>query len=1162
MAAAGAAPRLTPEQARAIEAREVSVALSAGAGCGKTFVLTQRFLSHLDPTGPPLRRARGLGELVAITFTDRAAREMRDRIRKACRDRLVAAPPDEAGFWLERLREIESARISTIHSFCTSLLRAHAVEAGLDPRFVVLEAAPARTLQNEAIDDELRKLLASRNEAAMDLVLQFGVSGVRERIGKLLRQRADLDFEAWRDCTPDALLDRWERYHREVVVPQALEQALSMPESTRAISLLEELEIDHPLMTPRRNRVLSLFRGLRESRDLGADLDAIVKDAQVQHAHQKHWPSPEVYEEVKEALSALRGKLKALNVGLSFDRELARPAAVTGLQLLTVAERVHRAVEARMREMAVLDFDALLIYARDLLCNPRNEELRQQVAESITMLLVDEFQDTDPLQVRLIESICGDDLTRGKLFFVGDHKQSIYRFRGADPRVFRHLRKRTPDDGRLPLTRNFRSQPAILDFVNALFCDDLGENYEPLHANRPQVTPEPAVEFLWAETDDEEVQQNPKKREPVDEQRQREADWIARRLRQLFDSKQPLVPEEGSDPPRCRELRPGDVAILFRALSNVEHYEAALRRYGIDYYLVGGRAFYSQQEVFDLLNLLRSVSCPSDEVSLAGVLRSPFFSLADETLFWLAQHRDGLARGLFEALPPQLDAEQRRRVTFAAETITALREIKDRVAVTELIHRALSWTGYDAVLLAEFLGERKLANLRKLIEQARSFDRSGVFTLDDFIQELSDYVAKQPDEAPAATQGADTDVVRLMTIHQSKGLEFPLVVVPDLNRASVGGSESVRFDPELGPLVQMHSSQLEARATHGMTLYALREKEEEAAERARLLYVATTRAADYLILSAGVKQAGDGSSDWMKLLGSRFDLTTGALQVRLPEGYAVPKIAVTKSRPEPKSKALPQSRSVDLEKLVEEVTQMAAAGRGQVPRLVAPLAPDLRAQREFSFSALSGRLEPSHDELVAVETGDDPERSPLGYDPMGLGLLVHAALAAVDHGGPIDVQALVARYTDAFDAEGLARETAVELIERFLQSPRAEALRGARQIHPELEFLLAWPPGSAEPGGPQLRGYIDCLYQDAAGRWHVVDYKTNQVDANSLAVVAGGYELQMLVYCLAVEASTGQTPASCVLHFLRPGLEWEFAFDEPARQRGIELVNRAIAEEN
>ena len=198
-------------------------------------------------------------------------------------------------------------------------------------------------------------------------------------------------------------------------------------------------------------------------------------------------------------------------------------------------------------------------------------------------------------------------------------------------------------------------------------------------------------------------------------------------------------------------------------------------------------------------------------------------------------------------LPEEIEGQQRRQAEFALATLRDLRAMKDRLPVAQLIQEALRRTGYDALLLAEFLGERKLANLHKLVEQARSFDRTGIFTLSDFITQLAEFVARQPDEPLAATHLESTDVVKLMTIHQAKGLEFPVVIVPDVARPRRVQGPPVAFTPELGPALK------DPNATTGYDLLMAAENDEEMAELARLLYVAATRAADYLILSAGVE---------------------------------------------------------------------------------------------------------------------------------------------------------------------------------------------------------------------------------------------------------------------------------------------------------------------
>jgi len=306
----------------------------------------------------------------------------------------------------------------------------------------------------------------------------------------------------------------------------------------------------------------------------------------------------------------------------------ARSPAETALLALGLAADLTDQYDRRKRELGVLDFNDLLIRARNLLVGPEHGGLRKRLAAQIRLLLVDEFQDTDPLQVELIKALCNNEHLSGKLFFVGDFKQSIYRFRNAQPKVFQELCQEVPAKGQLSLTVNFRSQPAVLDFVNAMFGEELPD-YEPLRASRPQIGPTPAVEFLWAtdasplpsgegqgEGEDESAQPHAltlalsqRERGPEgaphsddmgqrERLRRREADWIARRIRAMLDAGEKIVWDTEAaktDQPTVRAIRPGDVALLFRALTNVEYYEEALRRYRIDYYLVGGRAFYANR---------------------------------------------------------------------------------------------------------------------------------------------------------------------------------------------------------------------------------------------------------------------------------------------------------------------------------------------------------------------------------------------------------------------------------------------------------------------------------------------------------------------------------------------------------------------------------------
>ena len=522
-------------------------------------------------------------------------------------------------------------------------------------------------------------------------------------------------------------------------------------------------------------------------------------------------------------------------------------------------------------------------------------------------------------------------------------------------------------------------------------------------------------------------------------------------------------------------------------------------------------------------------------------------------------HHVPVIGGFSGTLPPKggttsvgldtINDEQRTRVRFAAETLGELRAMKDRVPIAQLLHAALEKTGYDALLLAEFLGERKLANLHKLIEQARQFDATGIFTLADYITQLTQFVARQPDEPLAATQPESINAVRLMSIHQSKGLEFPVVVVVDVDRPRRGPSEAVAFTPELGPMVRFSG------CTGGLDLFLQAELDEDMAELTRLFYVATTRAKDYLVLSSGVEDLDRPRGPWLELLQRQFDLSTGAVA-----GDAE-RILAKVIREEPPLKRTPGKRAAphDLRKTIDKARKLARGGKCQAPELLRPVPVDFTARRQYSFSRLHGTIH-------APETGrpkpeDEPAPAGAAIDPLGLGTLVHAVvedLAAADDNSRAAIEALVRKHACLHLPESIEQlDEPIDLVVRLAASPRWASLRAASCIHTEIEFLLAWPPGNPEAEAPYIQGFIDCLYQDGDG-WHLLDYKTNRVSAESLASTVANYEMQMLVYALAVERVLKRPPVELVLHFLRAGFEHRFAWDAAARQRAEELVNGAM----
>jgi hypothetical protein len=522
--------------------------------------------------------------------------------------------------------------------------------------------------------------------------------------------------------------------------------------------------------------------------------------------------------------------------------------------------------------------------------------------------------------------------------------------------------------------------------------------------------------------------------------RAREADAIARRIAELLASTEPRIRAGDS----LRPVKPGDVALLFRSMSNVAVYEAALRKHGLDYYLVGGRAFFAQQEVYDLLNLLKALENPDDSVALAGTLRSPFGCLADDALLLLALHPAGLWAGLHDpACVAGLPEDQRPRGDRIRGLLDTWRGLKDRLPVARLIGRLVADTGYDAALQFESLGDRKLANLWKLIDLARSFDRTGLFGLADFIARLGDLVNNQPREEQAATQPENADVLKIMSIHQAKGLEFPVVIVPDLAAKGLGGrTAAARWDRRLGCIARPPDEEPLPFTDFPDRLAKAAEAVAEWREDLRILYVACTRACDLLVLSAGLPEPfpADTPADrpvpvkaansWMLALGERFHLARGTcLDATVPPDKR-PRVEVRVVEPVP---GLPQplSRRPD-------------GKRADLP--------------DGGFAPI---LPSPWTDLVSLS---DLEQS---AEPTPTAMAFRRALR---------------RWELTGDPPRVDDPDAAAMLARFAASEWPPRLRAATQLLRDLDFIAPWPAETTELR-PAVQGVIDFLWREPDG-WH------------------------------------------------------------------------------
>lgn len=1157
--------RYTPQQQQAIETRDSSIALAAGAGCGKTFVLTERFLSELDPK----QGDRPLGGLVAITFTERAAREMRSRIRQACRDRLQQAAENQVDYWLRIVRDVDSARISTIHSFCGSLLRANAPQAGVDPQFQVLEGGVADPLRRMAIDESAEQLLLDRDPSVMELIREVGLERLMRIADRLILLRFQIRQQDWEALGPTGLAELWrEKFHSEYL-PLITEEILSSDELKELKVLLATLEPAEGVMLERWGRIRDLLQSGPAEGKLIDWLKELRENAKVQGTKQTTWPDAEIKDQVKESFEAFRKWVDKGTPDLEFRGEDLERLARIGHAAFMVAVAAIERYEQLKRNLGGLDFDDLLMRTRDLLRS--SEEVRRRAGAGIEFLMVDEFQDTDPTQAEIVRALVGDGLKSGKLFLVGDSQQSIYRFRRADPRVFAALQQEIPERGRLPLTSNFRSQPAILNFVNALFGGDPQAQYEPLTPfDRQQYSPEPAIEFLFS-ADPEEAEENAESR------RSREAEWISRRIKQLLADPTPRirVMARKGEKPELRPVQAGDIVILFRALSDVQLYEEALRKAGLESYLVGGRAFYSQQEIFDIANLCRFLHDPTDHVSLLGVLRSPFCNLSDDAIFAVWRQEKDLWKGLQNEPPKELTENEQNDIRRAARVLRMLLERRDRSRIAPLLRLALDLTGYDAALLTEFLGQRKLANLQKLLEMARSFDQVGLFGLSEFVEQLNTAVLEETDEELAATHPEASNVIRLMTIHQSKGLEFPVVILADMERVGPLRTPEAVFDAELGTLINPPTRHGRKPEHIGMKMYLAREKREEQAETLRLLYVALTRAADHLILSGGLKNVDQPRSPWLKKLAERFDLETGEPQILpkngglvIPEPFAavIPEVLAHREIPAVIEGKQTTTRGLPLGQFLPSVLEAVAE------TLPPPLDPEVirrGSRRQVSISELEGlmnveelaREDLSPDEFTGEKIGEHPIGELELIPAEELGTLVHSVLERLDYSKPETLTQLLSTIWSSsrtrLNAE--RQELARRLIEPFLKTSAAQEIAAARRSFREIDFLLQGKLLCAEGGDLLISGTIDQLLESAEGKWIVADFKTGRRLIDDPEQLRAEYELQLGIYALAVEQILGRLPDEVwLIHLRRSDPVIRFKLDEALISRVRKSARRAI----
>ncbi|MGD8240367.1 MAG: 3'-5' exonuclease, partial [Armatimonadota bacterium] len=872
-----------------------------------------------------------------------------------------------------------------------------------------------------------------------------------------------------------------------------------------------------------------------------------------------NWPSPEALADVQSAFVALRDLCgDAMKQGLGAgDAAVAESSARRSAALAVELKGAHGAYQDAKRQRSAMDFADLQLGARDLLRD--HAPIRDHYCGQFKYIMVDEFQDTNELQKEILFALAGEEAASRELFIVGDDKQSIYRFRGADVTVFNVTREDFAlSEGAqdLELSINFRSQPGLVEFYNHLFSQDavMGAGapkapyiarylaLDPHRTGRPEG---PDVELILAKSGED---SDDAERAAVGDLRETEAAAVAQRIEEICDEERGLqvFDPHRDDSEGPRQARSGDIAILFRALTDVRTYERALRRRGLPYYLIAGQGLYRRQEIQDLLCLLRALENARDDVAVVGALRSPLFALSDETLYWLcrdAQPYAALERlatepddGRFEAIGP----EERDKAARAAEILGELRRVKDRLSISQLLTRAVEETGFLGALLAQFNGEQMASNVRKIIDLAATFERGGLFSLHEFIGYLHDLIVTEQREGEAPVHGEEENVVKLLTIHKAKGLQWPIVVVPDLARGHPPFAADSLWHANYGLILKGEDPVGNRKwPAVGESARALDDKMEEA-ERRRLLYVACTRARDHLILSSPWQTTKGGQAKggpWLKWTTDALDIDAdtpdGPLAAADGSGWtgvlrSVRPNDIEASRTRRRRKSLAARYATEL----ETGEPLPGGSRDdEFAERVGSLPPGQATQQRFTVTQLATYIAcPREYELRYAR--DLPEyyeplpdtHGPL-LSPLERGTVAHRCLQRIGRDREEDVERVVRGCLREFGLAPAADESAQSdiagMVNAFLATDLFRIVRSAVRLRTEAPFAMPLDGGIIE-------GQVDAAAWDAEGAIHLIDYKTGKGDERSME----RYRFQLALYCAATEAAFGAPPASATLYQL------------------------------
>ena len=1134
--------RLTPSQQEALNI-EKHVCVTAGAGSGKTTVLVERYLKILREGNVTPR------EIVAITFTEKAAAEMKDRVIKRLNEEADTSTRENF------LEQMNSAHISTIHAFCSSILREFPFQAGVPANFSIIQGIEQKLLLQDMLKNTLKTIATNEeDEHRPELTRLLQRYGGQKKLVEFFS-----DMVGKRDIL-EHLIRKTYSNPNDTEIREGLEQRVRKQLLLTIDRLMSKIDVAEFLRCL--NAVLDIAKGKKaedakylmpqletlyrqnpaasEVPNLLKEIGDLITTTENEIRTQSFLPKSVDRTGIADQIAFLESTAKKIkdvpilekdddkkvNVGID-DKEKTDAVETdddflisTIRDLLTLYKRILNDYQNAKLTQSTLDFNDLQLKTRDLLRD--NEEIRQKLVDRYKFYMVDEFQDTNELQYDLVMRLT-NKLESANLFIVGDPKQSIYGFRGADVRVFEKTKQQliTEDGKAISLTENFRSLRDPIGFTNRFFKPLMGDGsenefeveYETLTQARP-VNTNGNIEILLGKQGDAAAN---------------EYKLLAQHIKNMKASEETVwVRGENGDMSE-RPIQYGNIAILIRSRRHLPDLEHALLEAGIPYLTTSGVGFYQRQEIYDIWNYLNFLNAPSEnDASLAAVLRSPAFGISDAELYEISLQE---GTNFWEkAQNYQTDSEHFKR---AIHTLKKHSPFAHRMSVNQLIVTIVNETGLIGTLKTGIYGQQRSANYQKLLELARNFDGAeNTQILPDFIEFLDILITEEPQEGQAPIEAGDR-AVQIMTIHAAKGKEFPVVMLPRLDRKGRTNSEPF-IDEALGIGFSPLKPDEGYRKTEPEIIAHMkhRSSEKEIAEKKRLFYVGATRAQDRLILSGTLSDSGKPQQmlEWLHTyLGINEEddsLNLGVQQNAFADGCTSPQQFELQI---PIVRALADLASAD--EASDETTPV------EFPEESLQVLKPTETSASFSITELANYarcpLRYQLENVLRVPTNGQEETD---IDKDALDNAIRYTLTQIRRQSDTDNLDTIINQTAEDSPEVTSNLTTIlhTSANNFINSQLGETAlstsetRTNQQVHADIK-------------GHIIDGRFDRLFKDETGDWQVINYKTDDAQDSDV------YDPEMELYSLLLHRRYPEQPTLTINLFFTQqdqGIQKHFSITE------------------